>query len=408
MDYSGVAADARRSGEDGAVPGGAPEFDDPEIVGRRMVSSYKAVGSMLLVSSVTTAICFFSNVFSALVSISDFGSYMGMVVVLNYVHVMTILPSAIIVNEVHVKPLQRRMWGAVCPSSKNGGREEPNSAGVVDEGAGIVPSSSIGESSIHEDEEAGENLAETGVTVSFPQSEDAGREDGRDNTTTPESITSSNEEPFREHNEEFQQPPEDDYKFLDHTKEMTILDRYLVQVYAPFVYKWRKTVVFTSLFVAITLGILAWLNFTLYDGTIIVFKEKYNLGRVQRVIVSWISREVVCTWYFAPLFHMAFVHTRPVFSRTNIFRKNSSKSIWKTDWTLMIFPLRLGIVAATMAGVAYLTVIAVVAPPAKVLRQPVRPRRHLPPLLRQALIPAVSKETPISCSCCFTPFRFLC
>ena len=36
-----------------------------EIVRKRIISAYKTAGSMMLVSSVTTAICFFSNVFSA-------------------------------------------------------------------------------------------------------------------------------------------------------------------------------------------------------------------------------------------------------------------------------------------------------------------------------------------------------
>ena len=67
---------------------------------------------------------------------------------------------------------------------------------------------------------------------------------------------------------------------------MTALDRYLVLHHAPFVHKWRKVIIFTSITLSAALGILAWLHFSLYDGTIIVFKEKYNLGRVQRVIVS--------------------------------------------------------------------------------------------------------------------------
>jgi len=60
-------------------------MDDPKVIKHRIVSSYKIAGSMMLVSSVTTAICFFSNVFSAVISIRDFGSYMGVVVVLNFI-----------------------------------------------------------------------------------------------------------------------------------------------------------------------------------------------------------------------------------------------------------------------------------------------------------------------------------
>lgn len=59
--------------------------DDREVIKQRMVSAYKTAGSMMLVSSVTAALCFFSNILSAVVSIQDFGSYMGMVVVCNYI-----------------------------------------------------------------------------------------------------------------------------------------------------------------------------------------------------------------------------------------------------------------------------------------------------------------------------------
>ena len=79
------------------------------LIRERMKSAYKAAGSMMLVSSMTTSICFFSNAFSVLVVIQEFGIFMGMVVLLNYVHVMTILPSAILVNELYVLPYQTRL-----------------------------------------------------------------------------------------------------------------------------------------------------------------------------------------------------------------------------------------------------------------------------------------------------------
>jgi len=234
---SRMIRDERHSGDGVTGRQYVPNLNDPDIVKQRMVSSYKTAGSMLLVSSVTTAICFFSNVFSALISIADFGSYMGMVVVLNYIHVMTILPSAIIVNEVHIKPVQRKIWGFIC-CSKNNQREEvrePNRTENLEAETGIAQS-------VHEDE---------------------------------------NEEAL------------DDYNFLDHTELMASVDQYFVLHHAPFVYRWRNTVVFASVFVAMILGVLAWLNFTLYDGTIIVFKEQYNLGRVQRVVDEYFPEGVV-------------------------------------------------------------------------------------------------------------------
>ena len=48
-----------------------------EILQQRMISAYKKAGSMMLVSSVTTSICFFSNAFGVLTVIQEFGIYMG-------------------------------------------------------------------------------------------------------------------------------------------------------------------------------------------------------------------------------------------------------------------------------------------------------------------------------------------
>lgn len=211
------------------------DLNDPTIMKQRLISAYKTAGSMMLVSSVTTAICFFSNVMSAVVSIRDFGSYMGMVVVLNYLHVMTILPSAVLVNEKYIKP-----------------RRKQKNIQLVQNDA---------------------TDTETGVPV---------QDNRRDSTIAITNTTSLDAVDSEDAND----PLLNDYVFLDHTKEMTLLDRYFVERHAPNVYKWRRATIASTIFVAILLGILGYFNFELYDGTIIVFQEKYNMGRVQKVVVS--------------------------------------------------------------------------------------------------------------------------
>lgn len=156
------------------------------------------------------------------------------------------------------------MWAYVCSKPNNQG-EGSRDTNPIDA----------------EDDQA--ILAETGVTLS----EGIGQKNGRD-AMTPETITSSNQGG----SEEFQQSS-DDYNFLNHTKEMTALDRFFVQHYAPYVHKWRRAIVSTFLIASIILGILAWLNFSLYDGTIIIFKEKYNLGRVQRVVDLYFHEDLI-------------------------------------------------------------------------------------------------------------------
>merc|ERR1712086_90674 len=74
------------------------------VLRKRMESAYRRAGSMMMVSSVTTALCFFSNAFGVLTVVQEFGIFMGMVVLINYIHVMTILPSSILVNNLYIIP----------------------------------------------------------------------------------------------------------------------------------------------------------------------------------------------------------------------------------------------------------------------------------------------------------------
>jgi hypothetical protein len=61
-------------------PKDRPRIDpNIEILQKRMKVAYKKAGSMMLVSSVSTAICFFSNAFGVLTVIQEFGIYMGYV-----------------------------------------------------------------------------------------------------------------------------------------------------------------------------------------------------------------------------------------------------------------------------------------------------------------------------------------
>ncbi|KAL3937544.1 MAG: hypothetical protein SGBAC_007368 [Bacillariaceae sp.] len=84
------------------------------VIRSKMLWAYETAGSMMLVSSMTAAVCFFSNGFGVLLVIQEFGIYMGVVVMINYFHVMTILPSAILVNEMYLKPWKRKILPGWC------------------------------------------------------------------------------------------------------------------------------------------------------------------------------------------------------------------------------------------------------------------------------------------------------
>ena len=66
---------------------------------KRMTWAYKEAGSAMLVTTVTTAGSFYANCFSTVRVVKEFGLFMGTVVVWNYINVMVIFPSAILVWE---------------------------------------------------------------------------------------------------------------------------------------------------------------------------------------------------------------------------------------------------------------------------------------------------------------------
>ena len=263
----------------------------PGIVKKRLISSYKTAGMLMLISSVTTAICFFSNVLSSVVSVRDFGSYMGTVVLLNYVHVMTILPSGMLVNELYIKPLQRKLWTAMCPKRHNEQDVTERNTNTADNSSGedVIPPRS--ESSIQEDDDFIENgniAVETATVVSLPQEREL---------TTPATTMSSDEvkdgQLLSDEVDDQQELRDSDYCFLKHTNDMNSLDRFLVNRFAPSAYRYRHQVICVSIAVTIIFAALGFLNFQLYDGTIIVFKEQYNLGRMQRLVDTYYPEDLV-------------------------------------------------------------------------------------------------------------------
>jgi len=266
------------------------QLHHPDIVKKRLISSYKTAGMLMLISSVTTAICFFSNVLSSVISVRDFGSYMGTVVLLNYVHVMTILPSGMLANELYIKPLQRKLWAAICSKKHNGQDLVESNTILADDRCpdeDVIPPRS--ESSIQEDDDFIENgniAVETATVVSLSQERE----------TTPATTMSSDEVKdgqLLSDEEDDQKEQESDYCFLKHTNDMNSLDRVLVSGFAPCVYKLRHQVIAVSIAVTIIFAALGFLNFQLYDGTIIVFKEQYNLGRMQRLVDTYYPEDLV-------------------------------------------------------------------------------------------------------------------
>eukprot|EP00588_Corethron_pennatum_P034447 CAMPEP_0194349088 /NCGR_PEP_ID=MMETSP0171-20130528/106891_1 /TAXON_ID=218684 /ORGANISM="Corethron pennatum, Strain L29A3" /LENGTH=1903 /DNA_ID=CAMNT_0039116497 /DNA_START=220 /DNA_END=5932 /DNA_ORIENTATION=+ len=212
-----------------------------DILGQRMKLAYSRAGSMMLVSSVTTAICFFSNAFGVLTVVQEFGYYLGMVVLINYVHVMTILPSAILVNEIYVAPLQKkcvRWW-------------KPRH------------------------EQTSETDAEK-----YAHSEEEDAEKGLSNGSREGDETLENA--------------------FEKVSEMNSLDRYLVETYAPFVNQKSKHLLLGAVVMAIFLGICGTATFHTTDGNIVLFSQKFNLGRLSVVNNLYFNDDISKTIEMSP------------------------------------------------------------------------------------------------------------
>ncbi|KAL3919166.1 MAG: hypothetical protein SGILL_003889, partial [Bacillariaceae sp.] len=198
-----------------------------DVLRDRMKKAYQKAGSMMLVSSVTTAICFFSNAFAIVVVIQEFGLFMGLVVLVNFLHVMTILPSAILVNEFYVLPLQEKLraWYQM--------KFRPSAA----------------------DEEVEEKSND-------PQGDT--KDSDNDSLGSHDEISN----------------------------EMNRMDKWLVTKYAPFINRRAICGLLITLLLAIILGVLGTLHFTASDGNIVLFSEKYNLGRLTVVTDTYFNKDI--------------------------------------------------------------------------------------------------------------------
>lgn len=206
-----------------------------DIIRERMKSAYTTAGSMMLVSSMTTATCFFSNAFGVLVVIQEFGIYMGMVVLVNYLHVMTILPSAILVNELYFLPWKTRLWNKYVVQQRI--TREAKTGDIVNEKyqtdtEGVLKRHvSIGS----EDNESNDDLS------LHPREDLGSTKDGEGGST--KSLASS--ESSGEHGE-----LNDIFKDTSRLKRM---DRWLLKVHAPFIIKRPLFVVFFTVSLALIL-----------------------------------------------------------------------------------------------------------------------------------------------------------
>lgn len=79
----------------------------PELQGdkvRRMAYTFRRSSRAMSVTSSTTAAAFFANVFSPIMPIKSFGIFSGVIVPANFILVILIFPSAVIIYENYFLP----------------------------------------------------------------------------------------------------------------------------------------------------------------------------------------------------------------------------------------------------------------------------------------------------------------
>ncbi len=76
--------------------------DDTSLLHRRLTIAYARTAQAVFNTSFTTAMAFVATAISPIMPISTFGIYAALCIVLNYIMVVTITPTAILVYEVHV------------------------------------------------------------------------------------------------------------------------------------------------------------------------------------------------------------------------------------------------------------------------------------------------------------------
>eukprot|EP00526_Cylindrotheca_closterium_P004037 CAMPEP_0113611638 /NCGR_PEP_ID=MMETSP0017_2-20120614/5661_1 /TAXON_ID=2856 /ORGANISM="Cylindrotheca closterium" /LENGTH=1197 /DNA_ID=CAMNT_0000520595 /DNA_START=167 /DNA_END=3757 /DNA_ORIENTATION=- /assembly_acc=CAM_ASM_000147 len=220
-----------------------------EAIRSKMLWAYSTAGSMMLVSSMTAAVCFFSNGFGVLLVIQEFGIYMGVVVMINYFHVMTILPSAILVNEMYLKPWKRRMLPGWCLNEghdstaiarKANGQKTKRDETVLTARASGMPS---GPDRIV--------AADDGVEITLGASP-------KQNDSVDDSVAPN-------------------------ASRLNRIDRMLLDRYMPFLKRRKKWILVASLLFASLLGLFGFLNLEFTDGSIVIFSSKYNQGRLTSI-----------------------------------------------------------------------------------------------------------------------------
>ena len=86
----------------------------------KMRWAYREASAAMLVTSATTCGSFYANLLSIVTVVRAFGFFMGTLVVWNFLNVLTIFPSALLVNDMYLIPCLRYLCCCCCRGTGNG------------------------------------------------------------------------------------------------------------------------------------------------------------------------------------------------------------------------------------------------------------------------------------------------
>ena len=93
-------------------------FSSYPSLAHRLSDAYKRSSISMLITSVTTVIAFFASAFSPLLPAQSFGIFAGLLVIVNYVSVITFFPTVVIMHHIYFKQFKWPCF-ACCPFGKS-------------------------------------------------------------------------------------------------------------------------------------------------------------------------------------------------------------------------------------------------------------------------------------------------
>eukprot|EP00930_Biecheleria_cincta_P037497 TRINITY_DN25746_c0_g1_i1.p1 TRINITY_DN25746_c0_g1~~TRINITY_DN25746_c0_g1_i1.p1 ORF type:complete len:2511 (+),score=326.55 TRINITY_DN25746_c0_g1_i1:694-7533(+) len=207
----------------------------------KMKWAYKEAAAAMLVTTVTTCGSFYSNCLSIIKIVKQFGFFMGTLAAWNFINVLVIVPSAMLVNEIYIAPCFRRISCCCCNRQTAIMKYQENSSNL----------------------DPTENQAETEAQANPHRANSQGK-----------LRTVISKAPFVKSGSGL---GEIDERGLD------CLERCLGRCVAPTLAELKWVLVVLSLALSGTCVYFACSGFKLSSGDLVLFEEEFNLGRLQRL-----------------------------------------------------------------------------------------------------------------------------